>query len=346
MKAVKALLLVPFVFYQLAMGVQRHVASDGTGTAEEGTTWATAINIDTLEKVLETTVVAGDVFFVKGGTYTIISEINASATPGTKTNPISLIGVKPTTSHEGDQITYTDWAVDSVDMPLFQLASVKLVTGNYYRLYNLHCQGDIAYTVTAASYSIVYNCYFNQTHNSAQRRYVLSISNSTCVLGCVFRSALNNGIFSGNYNLIKDCLFRQNKTGIFASAGSVLISNVFTSCSTGISLEGYDYGRLLNNTFYGCTVAISGTDGDGWLINDNIIANSAAAGVSWITQTNSNMYVNNHLHGNAVNFIGVDTVGIYSDHLVTTGDPLFRNPPDSLQLQTTSPCINTGSGPR
>ena len=42
----------------------------------------------------------------------------------------------------------------------------------------------------------------------------------------------------------------------------------------------------------------------------------------------------------------VEESTIWRDYLVTTGDPKFDNPPDSLQLDTDSPARNTGIGPR
>jgi hypothetical protein len=329
-----------------------HVASDGSGTSAQGTTWAQAIGVDTLIKVLNNSVTAGDVFFIKEGNYTLSAAINSSARDGTATSPIAFIGVKAATTNEGSAVTYTDFAIDSVDRNdvFIDAVTYQWRIGDYYITKNLYIQGSVASTYQTDLGNIIENCKFENDHDAVAGRFVLNTYQSI-IIDCEFLSANNGGItIQARGTRIVNCKFNNMLHGTAASVlqeGTVLLNNVFKSCSTAINAGSSKEQLFANNTFFGCKKDILYTTGHSNAIFNNIHDSSKTSGIKFDTQTDNNYFSNNH--GNNARctdmWIGVDTATIFQDYRVTTGDPKFINPAaDSLQLGSGSPCINTGIG--
>lgn len=323
-----------------------HVASNGTGTAEEGVSWATAIDLDTLEKVLENTVIAGDVFFIKNGTYTAKGSIDFNTRDGSATSPIALIGVKAATTNEGAAVVYSDWAIDSADRPLLNFGSTYTFQGSDYCIYkNLMVVGAPFTLFTSGLESFYYNCKF---HNSATSTNRLALIAGNYSHLCEVEAISDSGnAITGSYLRLKACYVHDTKHPSYGNAclvvgGYWVIDGCrFSNCTNAINTTADHYGYVSKCSAYACGNFISATTDHGWAVYDCIVDGNTVNGFLWTTQTDGNFFWNNHGNDtrNTDMWDGVDETTCFQDYRVTTGDPLFINPAvDSLQLEATSPC--------
>jgi len=332
-------------------GATWHVKSDGTGNRSQGNSWATAINADTLKAVLEGVVAAGDTIYIRTG-LTAPAAINSSTRDGSLTLPVAIVGVKASTTHEGSAIVLSDWAIDSIDKPVINMATYVFTAGDYYILNGLHFSGSANAMITTGIYCSVYSCVFNQSYNTISTRYALSAGANNSVTKCDFYSEKNGGISPSNYLLVAYCRFNRllstsSSAITSAGTGTVVIGSEFIRCRTGIAGGTAGSWKIINNTFFACSTAISGTTGSGWVVANNIFDSTKTKALLWTTKTNSNFYIGNHGNStrNTAMWDGVDSTGLFSDQYQTSGDPLFAEASaDSFAVGAGSPCRNSGIG--
>jgi len=349
------LLFVLFAIVQLSYGAINkywHVASDGTGNTTEGTTWATAINCDSLMHILVNDVVAGDVFYIKSGTYTPSGSIDFSARDGSAISPIAFIGIKATTTNEGSAIDSTDWA-HTTERPLLALGTNNYLTSDYCRTRNISIQGTTANNYYCGSYNTVICCKFDNNYGSAAARYGLRTSTGCIVIGCEFVSSggYGSGLNTGGSNRVLFNYFHDmvdGTAGVGVNVGSTVNTiafNKFVKCRIGITSAAQSNSTYINNTFFACTTSINATTDYGVCVINNILDSSKTDGMKWGTQTDANIYMKNHGADARNNDMwdGVDESTCFKDYSATTGDPLFTNSGSyDFSLQAGSPCLNTG----
>ena len=111
---------------------EMYVTVAGAGD-NSGDSWANAMALSDFETDLEGSAEAGDIYYVKEGTYTLTSDLDWSSQDGSYTNPIIIIGVKTETTHEPPE--FSDWASGD-DRPLIAQGGYALTTGDYARVRN------------------------------------------------------------------------------------------------------------------------------------------------------------------------------------------------------------------
>lgn len=328
-----------------------HVTSAGAGN-KTGSSWSNAMGEAEFETDIEGTVTGNDVYFIKGGTYTLDSAYDSSARDGTIIAPISFIGVKSTTTNEGSAVVFSDWATGG-DRPFFDCVTYAVTLGDFYITRNIYFQGSSTTGVRFGISCIVENCKFDNDYGSSSSRYACYSGNVGClIINCEILSTNCKGVYIAGDNKIMNCYIHDcsdatNGIGMTTAGGSIVcIFNIFDNCTVGISSASRDNFAILNNTYYECGTAISETDGNGWCVINNIVEGSNTAGFLWTTQTDSNFFWDNHGDDarNTDMWSLVDVATIFQDYVVTTGDPLFETAGSDFSLEAGSPCLNTGSG--
>lgn len=338
-----------------AINSYKHVTAAGAGT-KDGSTWGNAFGIAEFETFMEATVVAGDVIFVKDEAYTITSAIDYSLRDGTAASPIAIIGVKSGTTNEGAAIVYSDMSRDTADRPYFNLGTVQFKPGDYAVIRGISFRGEVSSTVNPGVSCVIENCAFDQNYGTPAARSVLNTGGNAVIVNCTFTSANCGAILLGSSGKVYGCTFTDlpnttNGTAINTQgSGCSVIGNIFNTVKAkAVILASNDNNIIANNTFYDCAVDVDATDSYSNLITNNVHEATDTDGYHWTTQQDINFVWDNHGNDARNNdmFDLIDASTVFQDYEITTGDPLFVNTAnDSLQLQATSPCLNTGTGAR
>lgn len=337
----------------MAINVYKHVdaASSGGG---DGTTWATsganaAYTEAELESFLEGTVVAGDVIFIKEGTYTLDSAWDSSARDGSATAPIAIIGVLSGTTNTGASVVYTDWATGA-NRPFIDAGANAITFGDHYLLSNLNFQGNASTLVTTGTYHRSFNCKYDQDNGSSAAQWCINVGSGHLIY-CEFTAANCRGVYCAGSITIAFCYLHDigNGTAISLNANAaIIVNNALDTCNIGITVASNRLCYIANNTLYECATSISGTTGYSNVCINNIIEGANTDGIIWTTQTDSNFFWKNHGDDARNNDMwdGIDVTTVFKDYEVTTGDPSFTNAASgNFNLGAASPCLNVGLNP-
>lgn len=337
----------------MAINTYKHVDSGSSGGGD-GSTWATsganaAYTEAELETFLESTVVAGDVIFIKGGTYTLDSAYDSSARNGTSTAPIAIIGVKSTTTNTGANVVFSDFATGA-GRPFFDGATYGIKLGNFYVVKNISVESSVAtYPFDIGTYGVVVNCKFNNDYGSDDSGHrVVNIGAYTSIIDCEISGLHCRGIMATTgarvlFSYIHDIY----DAGLYCNdVYCVAIGNVFNNCLYGIQGTNGYRSTFINNTFYECDYGSYNTGGatGGNVYINNLMEGNDIVGFYKSTQCDIEFY--SHNHGNDARctdmWSGVDTSTIFQDYNISTGDPLFASAGSDFSLSTTSPCFGAG----
>jgi hypothetical protein len=207
--------------------------------------------------------------------------------------------------------------------------------------------------LTGAPGLLVYNCVFVNTYNSTGAATTALAGTNGRFVFCKFTTTGTGrgvSLISNAGVRFVSCTFVgfRNSGALFTSYSDNASADgcVFIDCNKAVVTDGNSINMLLtNNTFYDCDTAVSIAAGhSGATLVNNIINESSQFAVIGPADYTSGLFISNHLDTAATS--NYPKTGIDSDYLLTVGDPLFVNPPDSLQLDTGSPCLNTGTGPK
>ena len=335
----------------MAIHAYYHVTPAGADT-KDGTTWAKAMGEAEFETFIEGTMVAGDVFFVKEGTYTLDSAYDWHAIAGTATAPIAFIGVKSATTNEGSSVVYSDWASGSA-RPFFDGVTYGIITSDYNIFRNISFQSSAVYPIYTGSYAIFENCRIEQdTGTSGGGKYAVRLSSYCKIINCEIYSA-HNGLVDMSSSM---CTFLFNYFhsdskeyygfyyGGGPSASLNICFNIFSKLYIALPRSYSQNQLIMNNVFYDCDTAITGSTGYNDTILNNIFEGCVTDGIKWTTQTDHNFFWKNHGDDTRDNDMwdGVDVTTIFQDYGVTVGDPKFHTAGSDFALDTGSPCLDTG----
>ena len=112
-----------------------YVTVAGAGD-NSGDSWANALTVSEFVMSVNSAI-AGDSYYVAGGTYTFGASINTAA-DGTGSSPISIIGVNSGTTAEPP--TVSDYATGS-SRPLFSCGAYTITIDNYWKFLNIRASG-------------------------------------------------------------------------------------------------------------------------------------------------------------------------------------------------------------
>jgi hypothetical protein len=343
-------------FVSICMATSYYVASNGTGTSSQGTSWAQAWNYDTLKLVKANgTIVAGDNVFIKSGTYTPSeATYDTMKSVGTSVAPITLIGVLSGTTNAPP--VGSDWVTlgDTANMPHFAYGTHRCDYGAYTQLYNLYYYGDTARGVQFVGtngYNYCENCAFVNNHTSTTTTAYCSYYSTNMTLeNCYFRSSFGKGITASGTIWVYDCVFDHfiDATNGIAAAPTntwTIENSVFIKCGVAAISLGASTGlHLTNCTFDSNAVSVSATTGAACFFKNNIHRSATTNCYAWTTQEDVNIFKNTHIGLNTkhVAFAMVDTLSVHQDYGLTSGDPLVTTPGINYSLRAGSPCLNKG----
>ncbi len=331
-----------------------HVTSAGAGT-KSGASWANAMGEAELETDLEGSLGAGDIYYVKDGTFTLDSTIDFSARNGTQAEPATIIGVKSGTTNEGANVTLSDFSTDDADKPKFDISTYNFIGNNYVQFMCVEFEGETNNTVETNDYCLFWKCNFNQDYASSANRHCLLVNKGNIIDDCEFTSAKASGVMLySDYNKVINCYFYDipdatGGRGVTTDYHGQMIENcIFDNCSLQIDTNGYDGTAVRFNTFNDGAYDIFADSGSGsWCITNNIFESSSNGAVHFTTQADSNWFDNNHGDDARCNDMwdGVETTSpIYKDNNVSTGDPDFDDAAGGdFKISSSSPCYGTGS---
>jgi len=224
----------------------------GDGSANDV---ANAFSLEAWETHLEATAAAGDIYYVREGTYTLNADtaINTARSGDDETGWISIIGFDD--ANDADPTAGVDLG-DWSNAPLIAASSNAFTFNDFMRIENL----DITITENSGLHvdigSFIRNVRINQS-NGANREGI-STDYRTTVMQCDVQAANSRAIvaqYEGRYlwNYIHDSYI-----GLQIDHNSNVIAfNIFDTCSyQGAVIGGTRINNLfLHNTFYGANDA-------------------------------------------------------------------------------------------
>jgi len=332
------------------------LATDAAGDGS-GDSWANAMTLaEWIAWIDSASYAAGDIYYIKEDTYTLTATLDLSDRPGTSVAPVSLIGVKAGTTNEGANIVYSDWSTGLIDggaddRPDFDVDGYYIVTGNYYKIFNIIFAGNAGTAdrlLNTSTASVSFNVKISNT-TSTSDKWGVQLGSYGKAIACEIVNENGYGVSlpGGNYVLysyVHDC---KNGLGCSGHAFNV-ISSIIADCSVnGATMGSCDHNLFLSNTFYNCPVGILASDSYDNLIINNIIDNCADAFKWSSAQQDANIFLRNHEGNNVTRMYDTTTNKIsellpHTDFDPTSGDPKFTTPGSDFSLQSDSPCIDEG----
>lgn len=260
--------------------------------------------------------VAGQIWYVKSGTYTLGGTVNTAAN-GSATNPIQVIGYG---TSRGDNPV-------GASRPIFDAGVNAFTAGNNWDFYYMQFTGSAATMFTPGTADKLEYCKFTNTSTTANRTAVAG-STSVVLYRCEL-IAYRGVAFTGNSTVgqtLNTCYLHDSDIGIstaIATNASFFINNIIESNVTAaIKFTAAATGRTIiaNNTLYGSEA-------------------KTGIGISISTGTTNLSVVNNIIYGftTGISHADVQTVSHddYNDiNNCTTGRTNFAAGPNSV---TTAP---------
>ncbi len=242
--------------------------------------------------------VAGNIFYIKAGTYTLGESVSVTAAGGVQ-NPIKVIGYNAT---RGDTPTGTD-------RPLMNCAANGFAFGANWDIYNLEVTTTGSNGLVTGTGGKIINC-FTINKSTTANRNAFRLNADALVLDCegvsYFGYAMNTA--SG---VVQGCYLHDSKYGVDLPNGSnvfFLLNNIIASCYNSAiydSVAQVGRGHIAGNTIYGAE-------------------NKTGTGVNLITTTTDISLVNNIIYGfvTGVSHADVQSVGYddYNDYYNNTTD--------------------------
>lgn len=327
-----------------------HVTPSGAGS-KNGTTWTNAFDLSGFHgSLLGGT--AGDVYWIADGTYTLSGNINFSAINGSLASPISMIGVKASTTNSGFAVTYNDWAINTADKPFFNFVTYTWTLGTYYNLRNLQLQTITTNALNFGNFGLIENCKLINANTASDSAAYIAYTPYAAIINSEITGTYGRGINAGY------CTFMYNYVHGFSGTlgigfymntpNNFIANNIFQDIKLrAIGCDDNNRNVIINNTFYNCATDIYQTTGGRQIIMNNIHEASDSYGIISTTQTDSNFIWREHGDDARCTdiFSGIDVTGCYQDYFVTAGDPLFVSVTagsEDFNIDAASPCIDTG----
>lgn len=301
------------------------------GTGITGNVGGAVSNLSTM--LLHTSIQAGHTVWIKDdGDYIMPGSLGSVAKDGSlATGWIELRGYKTT---RGDNPTGTD-------MPKLDWgASYVYTADDRWKHKNIHM--DFGGTASAFRFDVsstVENCYIELTTSGAAPRALYNGSGTGAVIGCEVSAvsastgssnAIDQGgatptVYDGNY--IHDYDSSGYAIDLITAIRPVAAFNIIDTCTNGIqaSTVAGDYGAIINNTIYNCTVGINLDSGD-TIIKNNVI-DSCTTGIN---NSGGDTYIDidfNNYNNNTADVAGF-SLDEKNDPSRTTNDPEFTDAPN------------------
>ena len=221
-------------------------------------------------------VVAGNMVWIKAGTYTLSGSTTIAA-DGTAALPVDIIGYNAT---RGDNPT-------GASRPILAGASLSIsFNGNYWNFNHIRFSSYSSTGACAVSFARIVNCYAENTSGSVRSAFVTNANYPATYIDCEGVSAAGSAFYhttAGYVTSLLWCYAHDSPYGFNANGNnSNTLFSVFDTCTYGLYINSAIH-TALNNTFYSA-VAGSGiyaptTMGQQSYIANNIFNMTHASGV-------------------------------------------------------------------
>lgn len=239
----------------------------GAGT-KNGADWANAFGTTELVAHLLASTVAGDVYFVAGGTYTLVASL-ISPRDGNESLTVSVVGVNAGTTAEPP--TTNDLAAGN-DRPLFACGAYRLELDNYWQHYCIGGTGTNTMVFGFGDYCRCYNCYAYNSSAVAARAGFNGQGTGSEFLFCEAISTNGYAIMTSVGGKIYKSWCHDSDIGGYTTRGDKVVQDsIFSSCNTG--LFAHYAGTIKNNTIDGNAIGVKGRDLGMLLLNNSITNN-------------------------------------------------------------------------
>lgn len=260
-----------------------YVTVEGAG-GKTGVNWDDAFGFAEFETDFEANAEAGDVYYIKEGTYTLTNAVS-TALDGTDELPISLIGVVTATTAMPP--TLSDYAYGD-NRPLFAVAANSFVTDDMWIWKNLRFTVTGLNSVRCDTRCIIENVKSEQTSTVASRDALYVASSGTKIIGGEFISRNGTGVSfaTGTGNTVHGSYFHNSRVGLGFSTNStlpIITDNIFSDMwVAAITTNTVNQGsHITGNTFYNTVIGVSEANtGPGTVIIGNIF-NKYTTGISF-----------------------------------------------------------------
>ncbi len=224
-----------------------YVTVAGAGD-NSGDSWANAMSFSDMQAA---TFVAGDIFYMAGGTYSGGTDTSISSVNGSSTAPIYIIGVNSGTTNEPPVLA--DYATGS-NRPLVEYTSGYFGLGQYYYVLNLRITTATGlHALNAGNNLLLNNCYVLNAYNNTGA-YGVYVPLVASMFNCEVVATYGTGIYS-TYTLYASYIHDCAVTGARLSGLGFAEHNIFDTC--GIGLDNIASSTIIkNNTFYGNTTGL------------------------------------------------------------------------------------------
>lgn len=233
--------------------------------------------------------VAGNIFYVKAGTYVLGEAVTISATGGTQ-NPIKIIGYN---AIRGDDPTGSN-------RPLFNCGGNPFSMAANWEVYNMRFTGTGTSTLSVGTSGKAVNVQAINTSATADR-IGIGTGTGAFILNCEAVSyrgqALNAG--SGISIIAKGCYLHDSKHGVRVTTGALVLEDCIISNNvTGaIDINGVNTNTIIDNcTLYGAE-------------------NKLGVGLNMITGVTNVRLINSIIYGFTTGVVHADTQSVgYDDY--------------------------------
>lgn len=324
-----------------------YVTPAGAGD-KSGSAWANAMGLAEWQTDVQSNAEEGDIYYVKGGTYTLTGNWSTARTATFNLSTIQVIGVKATTTAEPP--TVTDYAYND-DRPLIAASTytfdwVSPAKGWVFK--NLRVTTAASYGFRVYQYTRIENCKSTNTAATASYNafYASSVSNfidceGICTNGAAFQVNIGSHI--------NGCYAHDSKWGYWIGTQyPIFTNNIADTCSQyGIHLPvdvasvSFGHALFANNTIYNCGTGFNGNGGYYMQVYNNIIS-GCTVGVAWgdVTASRASVYFDYNCLNNTTDVTGNITVG---SHVLLATNPLLEDPANGdFSLLPASLCNNNG----
>lgn len=265
---------------------------------KDGSDWANAFGNAELTTHQNATAVAGDVYYVAGGTYTH-SGIRDTRRDGSGTAKISMIGVNSGTTAEPP--TVSDFAT-GVNRPLFS-GNDYLLFGDYWDFKNLRFTTSAGGHFRPEYYTTIFNCYVGRTAGSGTAlevygpNFIILDSEFSCPGGTAINAASRSII-------MQNCYIHGSSIGLSVESFTSVINNIFDTCTTGIAMSTKYQVHIWGNTFYNNNNCLSGTTTNANVIGNNTFSDSTN-GINFSSTSPQTLIDYNNYYNNTTDVTGV-----------------------------------------
>ena len=316
-----------------------HVTVAGA-TTQDGQTWATAFSLADFVSDMTNGAEAGDVYYIKSGTYTMAAGepiYVLSGHDGTAANPITLIGVLSTTTHEDANVVAADYAYGT-DRPYFDCATntEEFRVNDYYIYKGLRFLTDSTNGIVGDIGMTFVNCSSTNNKNDSISYEAFTLNGvGASMFSCEATSPSGTAVkTTGANHIITNCYIHDSAVAITATSyGFTFTGNVVDTCPIGLELGPHYFFTIQNNTFYDCAAAITASTANRVSILNNIF-DECAAPAAWTTETPHNRIDYNSWDGNASGNTNV-TIG---EHGIDSGITLNAD----FSVQASSAVLDAG----